>query len=686
MTHWIQRLTNRESNFGEMAYEIGQFTAEPIDLDSFCESFLKQINETLRPHSSGLFLKQKAAGRFHLYARAGLAVKDIALDLNHPLPTYFCNNHTPLSATDLDVLPQFRALWDEERVLLQQLDAQLFLPLKASGDLVGILMMGHKRSGGAYTPNEVQKLSILANQAAMIIRLKYLSTAESRYQQEAEAMQEALSEITAPNGLQESLQRTLQHIHEAFAYDTAYIALLQGDRLVINAVQGFTPAEDFLDFSYPVDSYLPFQSILETRESLLVEDTSQDERFNPIGGPPVLRAWLGVPLIYQGEVSGLLAMSSQKMEGFQVNPARMGLVQALVNQAAVIVKISHLIQVERQQRQLADILKNIAGEVISIRDYDQMLDFFIERISKVMPADITLLFLKKGGQMDLARSSLGADFDPSLAKIVSEPAFEASAFSNLHYLVNSNQPVVIADTEKDLDWILGPISIRSWAGVPVISEGEVEGCFTFSSLQPGVYHEEMSELLSIFSEQTALALRNFRLNNEVHQLTIEDELTGLFNRRHFMDLGEREFRRARRFQHQLSVMIVDIDQFKKVNEKYGENASNQVLLNIANVIQTNVRNVDIPTRYQQEKFAVLLTETDRAGARIISDRLRELIAEIPNITTAGLVKITVSIGVAIMEQDTPNLAELMNTAILAMNEAKRTGRNRIVLYPKEESN
>ncbi len=685
MTTWIQRLTNHESNFAELVQEIGQSTAEPIDLDAFCERFLKQINETLQPHSSGLFLKQKAAGRFHLYARAGLAVNDTALDLNHPLPAYFRKNHQPLNAIDLDVLPQFRALWEQERKMLLDLNAQLYFPLKASGDLVGILILGSKRSGGDYTANEVQNLSLLANQAALIIRLKYLSTAESRYQQEAEAMQEAMSEITAQSELQDSLERTLQHIHEAFAYDTAYIALLHADQLVINAARGFEPAKNFLDYSFPIDKNLPFQAILESRESLLVENTSLDGRFKSFGGLPVLRAWLGVPLIYQGEVSGLLAMSSEKMDGFQVNPARMGLVQALVNQAAVIVRINHLIKVENQQRQLADILKNISGEVSSIRDYDQMLDFFMERISKVLPADIIMLFLKEAGQMDLARTSLGADLDPFLGKTAHEPAFEASAYANLHYLINKDQPVVITDTEKDLDWVLGPIAIRSWAGAPVISEGEMEGCFTFSSLKPGVYQAELRELLTIFSEQTALALRNFRLNSEVHQLTVEDELTGLFNRRHFMDLGEREFRKAKRFQRQLSVMIVDVDQFKKVNETYGENAGNQVLRNIANVIKTNVRNVDIPTRYQHEEFAVLLTETDRAGAEIISDRLRELIAEIPNITTAGLVKITVSIGVAVMDVDTSNLAELMNTAVLAMDEAKRTGRNRIVVYPKKSS-
>ena len=683
MTNWIQRITNRESNFEELINEIGKFAAKPIDLDAFCESFLKMINETIQPQSSGLFLKQKAARRFHLYARANLAVKDMALDLNHPLPAYFRNNHQPLSAVDLDVLPQFRALWEEERVMLRQLNAQLFLPLRAGGDLVGILIIGAKHSGGAYSPVEVQKLSSLANQAALVIRVKYLTTAELRYQQEAEAMQEAMSEITAQNELHESLQRTLQHIQEALPFETAYIALLQGDQLAISAVHGFKPEENFLNYSYLAAKHLPFKSILDTRENLLVEDTHQDQRFVSNGGPPVLQTWLGVPLIYKGEVCGLVAMNGKNREDFQVNPARMGLVQALVNQAAVLVRINRLIQVENQQRTMADILKNIAGEVISITDYDQMLDYFMERIGKVMPADIMMLFLRKGGHMDLTRSNLNPDLDPSLVKIAGEPAFEASAYANLHYLASKHQPAVIADTEKDPDWLAGPLAIRSWAGVPVVSDGEMVGCFTFSSLDPGVYHEDMNELLAIFSEQAALALQNFRLNNEVSQLTIEDELTGLFNQRHFMDLGEREFRRARRFQRELSVMIVDVDQFAKVNQTYGENAGNQVLLNIAKLIQANVRNVDIPTRYNHEKFAVLLTETDRAGAGIISDRLRELIAEIPNITTAGLVKITVSIGVAVMGSGTANLAELMNSAMLAMDEAKRTGRNRIVVYPKE---
>lgn len=680
MTKWMDRFATRERSFEELLKEISQSAADPIDLDAYCDLVLHQIGEAFHAQSVGLFLRQKAASRFYLSARLGLAARDMQFGLRHPLPVYLDRNPAPLFATEFNILPQFRALWEVEYRDLQQLKAVLFLPMKAGGELVGILAMGPKHSDATYSVKEQKELTLLANQAALVIQLKYLTTSETRWRQEAELMQRALSEITTDCELEEALNRNLLHLRDVFPCESTYLLLLQNDRLIAAATLGVENPAEWVGREASATDNEPFRSIQEERQAVVVEDTHKDPRFKHYSGLPVLESWMGLPLLTQGEVTGLLVLNSHKPETFQVNPARLELIQALANQAAIMVEKAHLFKVERQQRQSADTLRHLSSEVGPTADFDQLLEFLLDRICQALPADVTMLFLAKGSQFQLTKTRISETLEPEVADAFNQPDFEAAAFANLHYLLNSAQPQVIPDTAKDPEWVPEPAGIRSWAGVQVLLDGKVTACFTFSSLKPGTYPRENSELLTIFAEQAAMTLHNFYLSNEVRELATHDDLTGIFNQRHFLDLGEREFRRARRFQRPLSVMIIDVDYFRKVNETHGVDAGDQVLRAVAEVCKVNIRLVDVLGRINGEMFAIILTETDQPGAKIISDRLRELIANSPIITTTGLVKITVSMGLAVMEPVMPNLDALLVCAREALDQAKQAGRNRVQVY------
>ncbi|MDO8970975.1 MAG: GAF domain-containing protein, partial [Saprospiraceae bacterium] len=348
MSYWIDRIINRENPFEKLIHTISQFASEPIELDPFCELILDQLQAVFQPRCAGLFLKQKAAGRFHLVARLDLSIADMQFDLNHPLPVFFVQHSHLLHTSDIEIFPQFRALWAEEHQLLEQLNAVLYLPLKAGGELVGILSIGAKHSGRSYTTHEEKQLELLGNQAALVIRMKYAATAEARWRQEAESMQRAISDITNDCDLEEALLRNLNLLHDTLAYDTAYISLLEDGQLVVKSTQGYNHPEKIIGRTDPVEGNSIIQAIFESRQALLIEDTHLDQRFQGYAGPPVLRNWLGVPLINRGEVSGLLVLNGRKAKMFQVNPARLELVQAFANQAAVLVDKAHLYQIERQ--------------------------------------------------------------------------------------------------------------------------------------------------------------------------------------------------------------------------------------------------------------------------------------------------------------------------------------------------
>lgn len=169
------------------------------------------------------------------------------------------------------------------------------------------------------------------------------------------------------------------------------------------------------------------------------------------------------------------------------------------------------------------------------------------------------------------------------------------------------------------------------------------------------------------------------LEGKLEQQAHLDYLTGLSNRRHFMEQGETELARAQRHGHLLSVFMLDIDHFKQFNDTYGHKAGDQVLQKLAEVMRATLRTVDILGRVGGEEFAVLLPETALAEAVEVAERLRQAVEQAPVVFEAGLPQhFTVSIGVTTQRVRETNLDILLNEADRALYRAKEAGRNRVV--------
>jgi diguanylate cyclase (GGDEF)-like protein len=167
------------------------------------------------------------------------------------------------------------------------------------------------------------------------------------------------------------------------------------------------------------------------------------------------------------------------------------------------------------------------------------------------------------------------------------------------------------------------------------------------------------------------------------QLASTDSLTGLTNRRRFLEIAERELARSRRYGSALALVLVDLDHFKAVNDRFGHLAGDQVLIAAAQALARGLRTVDVIARHGGEEFAILLPETDAAGAREVAERASRLLAstEIP-VETGPSVTITASMGVASARGPEPlSLDELLRRADAALYAAKRAGRDRVEVAP-----
>ena len=181
-----------------------------------------------------------------------------------------------------------------------------------------------------------------------------------------------------------------------------------------------------------------------------------------------------------------------------------------------------------------------------------------------------------------------------------------------------------------------------------------------------------------------LQKRNSELEEMLHRveyMAMTDSLTGLFNRRRFNDVLKREFATTWRYHNQLTCVMIDIDWFKNINDKYGHPAGDEVLKVVASLLNDSLREVDIVSRYGGEEFALLLPHTSKAQAMIAAERIMTSMRKARVETDEGVISFTVSMGLASVDDVQTNEADdLIRLADRALYEAKRLGRDQIVIF------
>jgi diguanylate cyclase (GGDEF)-like protein len=189
------------------------------------------------------------------------------------------------------------------------------------------------------------------------------------------------------------------------------------------------------------------------------------------------------------------------------------------------------------------------------------------------------------------------------------------------------------------------------------------------------------ELLSYLTNQASLSVENVDLHETVQRQAVTDELTGLFNHRRFQEVMATEVERARRYDQEMGLIMLDIDNFKRVNDTYGHMQGDMVLREVARVLRQSSREIDEPARYGGEEMAVALPQTDLEGAYRFAERVRHRIEalELPLLDGDGSLRVTASFGAASLKKVSGDKDDLVAAADAALYRAKRSGKNRTVM-------
>jgi diguanylate cyclase (GGDEF)-like protein len=258
------------------------------------------------------------------------------------------------------------------------------------------------------------------------------------------------------------------------------------------------------------------------------------------------------------------------------------------------------------------------------------------------------------------------------SKVITEKKTVFYNHFNINMVKRTNAVLVGEDKDESV--------VRSLIIVPLKLGKTVKGIMSTQSYSADAYSQEDKETLELLASHAVIALENSTLFSEVQELAITDSLTKVNNRRRFFDLAEQEFERSRRYNRPLSLIMLDIDHFKRVNDTYGHAAGDTVLEQLAQLCQKSLREVDVFARYGGEEFVILLPETTSIEAQLTAERIRQLVARTPIEITGDSLTITISFGIVELDKDCKNVEELLDRSDQAMYASKRNGRNRVSIW------
>ena len=396
------------------------------------------------------------------------------------------------------------------------------------------------------------------------------------------------------------------------------------------------------------------------------------------------KAWLGVPMQVGDQVIGIISAQNFEQENvFTENDVRLW--TTIAANVGIAIRNAQLYGETIHYAEQMAALNRISLVITEGLDMEQLLPRIHEQCKQITPIDAFYVAL-----YDESTHQRQVVYFYDRGQYVTTPPTDIRIAPGLTgYIIETRQTLYLPDSLDPNNPPPVPLirtggqPSRTFVGVPLILRDQVIGVISMQSYQPNAYTSQQIHMLEMIAVQAAIAIQNSQLYEEVQRLAITDELTGLPNRRVLFEKGENEVIRARRFEHPLSVMMIDIDHFKLVNDRFGHAVGDQVLRQIAQAFRQHLRNTDIAARYGGEEFVILLPETDQSLAIQVAERLRAAVVDCGASAGAEQVHVTVSLGVAVLDANTPNFSKLVSHADQALYLAKDRGRNRVMIWDGE---
>jgi diguanylate cyclase (GGDEF)-like protein len=423
-----------------------------------------------------------------------------------------------------------------------------------------------------------------------------------------------------------------------------------------------------------------------------------------------IQSFLALPIVQEGRTIGVLAVDSLERDAFPPEVQ-----DVLVNSAPSFVQIIRNIQVSQDldiEALYFRALHKMSADLNSSLELGDILEHLTGQINEMAPYDFCV-FIRYD---DETNEAVIIHQSGAAAAPVGKPSYLGNIVSSVRSLMGGPEeekkegrfPVdqsgvlsqrlkqwrggrVVPHHDPDLGDRGRDISlfgdalglrqqIRSLSCWPLVTGDKFVGACFLGSARPHAFSELQRNVLDTLMNQVAVVMANALLHRQVLNMALTDGLTGLLNHRTFMEKLIEEFNRLDREPQPFSLLLLDIDHFKKINDTYGHPVGDIALKTVAGIVRKSVRNIDFVARYGGEEFAVGMVGADSKDAEQTAERIRKSVENTPVTAGKNTFSCTLSIGAATLKPGREKREDLLGRADVALYHAKRTGRNRISLH------
>jgi diguanylate cyclase (GGDEF)-like protein len=559
-----------------------------------------------------------------------------------------------------------------------QRGSRLITPLYSkSRRLLAVIQLENPIDGRNPDKKKVRSLEAFANTAVLAIENATLYLEAQNRITELSVLYEIGTIITSVLEKHQLLEKVVSLIREKLHY--LKVAIFEVEpitgSLFVGGQSGYEHELEQVHFTVGGNSVVGW--VAEKGQPLIIPDVRQEPLY--VAGDQRVLSEIAIPIRREDKTLGVLSIEDDKLDAFDQSDAQ--LLSTLANQVAVAMDNARLYGqakdlYQESQRNVRDLsaLHNVGTTVSSTLQLQELLvqvctilkdTFGYSKIS-------ILLTDQPKGELELM-ASLGYSENASGTgrrfKIGSEGVTGMAAMTG--------EAVIVNDVSQRPEYICLDRLTCSEMAVPLKLKGRVIGVLNVESDIINDFDRIDMNLLTTLATQISVAVENARLYQETEQLAVTDGLTGINNHRYFQGFFERELNRAKRYKHPLSLIMLDIDHFKKFNDNYGHPVGDQVLKIVTTILKQQAREVDLVARYGGEEFMLVLPETGKKEAVMLAERIRLAVKKEP--LKIGQIKpgtnITVSLGVSSYPENGSEKEELIDYVDKCLYKAKAAGRD-----------
>jgi diguanylate cyclase (GGDEF)-like protein len=548
--------------------------------------------------------------------------------------------------------------------------------LVAVPDVRGGVLVLEREGRDEFTSDDQAVARLYARQLAQQVTVEGARPRSTIWTRQLEAIQNIAAQLTRLTSVAEVAMAICVEIGRVIEHDNARVYVVAEDgvtlepvafRSVNPAYAGETAEGLRIRVGEGVTGWVAARG-----QPLIVPDASRDARVVDVPGTPgvVEESMLLVPLRHENRVTGVIVLSRLGVGRFDLDNLR--LLQVLCDQAAVAIENAKLhASRERLVGELA-VLLEISQATQLADDQPELARVLAEKLAKASHADACVISRLDEGSTHLR--TLGVHGSVPIL-----PSYDILEYPLTRRVLRDSEPAVVQVAASEADpaevRLLQGMGAKSLLMMPLAHGGRIAGLVELFSLHaPHEYTPSEISVYRTMANQAATVLENARLVEQLRQAADVDQVTGVNNHRYLQERLKQEAARSSRSRAPFSVLMIDLDGFKAVNDKHGHADGDRVLRNVANDLKLAVRTNDVVARYGGDEFVVLMPDTGEGQAKAVARRVVDGVRNRRHLLSDGYeATVSASAGLAVYPEDGRTPRTLLQAADVAMYAVKRSG-------------